>query len=291
MSVALAQRPVRFVVSASDAKSDAPTVADLLGQLGDIVGVLQEVEQAIAEGGGVEIEWRVTDARRSSPLAFEITPFPKRHGMNIDNRSREVRDYAAKGLLTLAETGERPTYFADATLKRAERIFGRVTNGLATTTVEFADDLPPVALTADTARAAAQNAARVQKPEDRPYREIGSVEGYFNAVERDGFGRALLRLRVRLTGDVVKCVVRGAAFEQVSKRQIGEVWQRRQRLLVYGTIHYEAVGRMSQIEADDLRVLRGASDLPQVEDILDSDFTGGVRTEDYLAELRGGDGA
>ncbi len=291
MSVTLAQRPIRFVISARDAKTDAPTVADLLGQLEDIIGLLEEVEQGVEEGGGIEIEWRVTDARRGSPLVFEITPFPKRYGMNIDARSQGVREYVAHWLTTLLETGERPTYFADATLKRAERIFARVTDALATTRVDFGDDLPPLALTADTARTGERNAARAQKPEDRPYREIGSVEGYFNAVERDGYGRALLHLRVRMTGDVVKCIVRGAALERVAQRQIGEVWQRRQRLLVSGMVHYKALGRVSQIEADDLQLLRSGADLPQVEDIVDPDFTGGLRTEDYLEEVRGGDGA
>lgn len=291
MSVTLAPRPIRFVVSASDVETDAPTVADLLGQLQDVVGLLQDVEMAIAQDGDAEIEWRVTDARRSSPLAIEISPFPIRHGMNIDGRVREVREHAARGMLALAEKGERPTYFGDATLKRAERIFERVTNGLAMTAVEFGDGLPPLALTAETARTAARNTARAQKPEDRPYREIGSVEGFFNAVERDGYGRPLLQLRVRMTGDVVKCIVRGAALDQVAQRQIGEVWRPRQRLLVSGTIYYKALGRVSQIEADDLMLLRSGPDLPQVDDIIDPNFTGGMRTEDYLEEVRGGGGA
>ena len=56
-------------------------------------------------------------------------------------------------------------------------------------------------------------------------------------------------------------------------------------------IHYKALGRVSQIEADNLTLLQSGADLPQVDEIVDPDFTGGRRTEDYLKEIRGGGGA
>lgn len=283
-------RPLRLTVTASDPESNAPTVDDLLGQVRDFVELLREVEKAVAVDGKEELVWRVTDAHRNSPLQLEIAPFPRQHGMNIGRRDRLVRETAASGLTALRAGGERPLYFSDAALRRAERLFQRVTNGLSSTTTDFGvgDSGPQLVLTPDAARVGAATILRLQRPEDRPYREISSVEGYFQATERDGNGRALIQLRVRLTGDVVKCFVRGAAEVEVERRRIGEVWSKQQRLIVSGTVHYRGAGKMSQIDADEIRFLPVATELPSLNSIIDRDFTGGRRTEDYLEELRNG---
>src|SRR5689334_7587049 len=72
--------PIRLTIRAQNAETDAPTVEDLLAQIGDWNSILRGVEEAIAEDGASEIEWRVTGASKNSPLSFELTPFPRRHG-------------------------------------------------------------------------------------------------------------------------------------------------------------------------------------------------------------------
>jgi hypothetical protein len=284
-----AARPVRIVVSGSAAESDAPTVEDLLGQLHDFVAVLRDVENAVAPDDGGEIEWRVTDAKRSSPLALEITPFPKRFGMNIDRRLHEVREHAARGLAALGAGGERPAHFGDHALASAGRLFKRVTNGLAVTEFCFGGDLPAVTLTSETARAAAANVSRALTPRDRPYREIGSIEGYFSSLKRDKRGRPFLFIRARATREPVRCLVRGAALQEVERRQVGEMWKPGRRMLVSGLIRYDGAGRVEEVVASELRLLRERAELPQVEDIIDPDFTGGQTSEDYLEAIRGGE--
>ncbi len=282
-------RPLQLVVSGKAAENDAPTVEDLLGQLRDFVMVLHDVERAIASDNGGEIEWRVTNARRNSPLALEITPFPKHFGMNIDRRAIEVREHTARGLAILRQTGERPTYFSDDALASASRLFTRVTNGLATTEIDFGEGLPPVALTSETARLAAANVARALGPAERPYRELGSVEGYFNSLKRDRRDRPLLYIRARATGETVRCVVRGAALREVERHQIGDVWKPGRRMLVTGVIRFKEPGRIEEIVASDVRLLRDRSKQPRVEDIIDRDFTAGLSSEAYLEAIRGGD--
>jgi hypothetical protein len=48
--------PIRFTIRAQNAETDAPTVEDLLGQIGDWNSILRGVEEAIAEDGASEIE-------------------------------------------------------------------------------------------------------------------------------------------------------------------------------------------------------------------------------------------
>lgn len=53
-------------------------------------------------------------------------------------------------------------------------------------------------------------------------------------------------------------------------------------------LHFKSLGKLSHVEANDVRFLRPRSELPQVDDIVDPDFTGGMSSEDYIEELRNG---
>jgi hypothetical protein len=114
------------------------------------------------------------------------------------------------------------------------------------------------------------------------------VEGYFQSVSWDGWGRRVLQMKHRLTGDDVKCFVKGDAEKQIGVRAISDVW-RRQRISVFGTVHYKAPGQLSHVEATTVRFLRSRQELPDIDDIIDPDFTGGLRSEVYLEKLRNGE--
>jgi hypothetical protein len=280
-------RNIRFTIKGSGAETDAPTVADLLDQVRDYFDIMNSVEQSVAADGTNAIDWRVVDAHRQSPLAFELEPFPRAYGVSIEQRVEKVVQQTANGLALLRTKAERPPYFTEKALQTAERMFERVMNGLSLTEIDHGPGLPSLLVTPKIARTAAANTTAVLRPASRPYKEIGSVEGYFKSVERDGFGRQLLYLRSRLTGDDIKCVAFEGAARQLESCQIRDVWRNR-RLLVSGTIHYRALGRITQVDAVSVRFLRDRHELPGTEDIYDDDFTGGLKSEDYLDRLRDG---
>lgn len=200
-----------------------------------------------------------------------------------------LRRHTAVGLQQLRIRRERPAYFTDKVLAKAERFFERVTNGLETTVVDYGEhDIPPLEVTPIVARDAAANVRSVLAPPDKPYTEYGSVEGAAKSIDRDGWGRLVLYIHSRLTGEEVKCIITGDAEEILGDRRIRDVWRGR-RVQVYGTMHFRGFGRLFQVEATTLRFLRDRSDLPSVDDITDPDFTGGLRSEDYLSRLRDGD--
>lgn len=268
-------------------ESDSPRVDDFLDQVRDYFDILDGVEQALAEDGTNAIVWRIIRATTNSPIALEAQAFPLNFAVNIDRRAELVVRETAMGMHQLRARRERPSSFTDKVLTRAERLFERVTNGLETTIVDFGSDLPKLEITPDTAREAIANTRSILRPPDRPYKEQGSIEGTANAIERDGWGRLILRVHDRLTGEDIKCLVKGAAEEEIAEHQIRDVWRRR-RVQVYGTLYFKALGKLDQIEATRVRFLRERSDLPGVDDILDPNFTGGMRSEDYLARLRDG---
>jgi hypothetical protein len=281
-------RTIKLSISGRSFDTDAPTVQDLLDQIRDYVDILTLVEEAVSDDAGHAIEWRIINASKASPLAFEIAPFSRVHGVHIDERAEVVTRQTTLGLNGLRTTGERPSYFTDKVLAKAESLFERVTNGLGLTEITAGPGLPDLKITPVVARKAAENTKAVLTPAARPYTELGSVEGFFKGVERDGYGRPLLWIKQRLTGEDAKCIVTGDALKQIEEHEIRDVWRNR-RVLVFGTIHYKGLGRITQIEATSVRFLRERGELPTIEDILDEDFTGGLRSEDYLERLRNGD--
>jgi hypothetical protein len=144
-----------------------------------------------------------------------------------------------------------------------------------------------IELTTSIARTSAGHVREVLAPKSRPYKELGSIEGYFRGIERDR-GRPVLLIRHRLTGDEVKCFVSGEAEREIGIREIGEVWKNR-RLQVQGTIHFKGAGRVSHIDATKVRFLRDRNELPDVDDIADVNFTGALTSEGYLERLRDGE--
>lgn len=281
-------RTIKLSISARGVETDAPTVDDLLDQVRDYFDILVGVEEAVSEDGTNVIDWRIIGASKESPLALEVAPFARAYATNVDKRVELVAGYTARGLDALRSRSERPQYFTDRVLARAERLFERVTNGLNLTTVDYGPGFPVLALTPAVARAAVANAKSALSPISRPYKEIGSVEGFFRSAERDGYGRPLLWIHQRLTGEDIKCVVTGDALKEVQTHEIKEVWLNR-RIQVIGTIHYKALGRINQIDAVQVRFLRRRNELPDVEDILDAEFTGGLRSEEYLERVRNGE--
>jgi hypothetical protein len=279
--------PIRLTIRAQNRETDAPTVEDLLAQIGDWNSILRGVEEAIAEDGASEIEWRVTGASKNSPLSFELTPFPRRHGMNIERRTKQVKEGISAGLTVLRSKPERPSYFTEQVLEKAEKLFERVTNGLSLTRIEFGDSLPIIEITSPEAKLAAKNITAVLKPKEKPYREIGSVEGTLQSVERDGYGRPLLWVKLRVSGDTIKCITRGSAQTEVEHHEIADIWKNR-RVRVFGTIYYKALGQITQVETDAVQFLRPREELPRASEIVDENFTGGLKSEEYLERLRNG---
>jgi hypothetical protein len=268
--------------------TDSPTVEDLLDQLRDYFQILCEVEEAVAEDGRQAVEWRIVSATTNTPLTFEAAAFPKDFGVNIDNRVEAITRAAAIGLKALQAGAERPAYFTDRVLARAERFFERVSNGLDETVIDYGAGLPGLAVTTPVARRAAANVRSVLAPQARPYKELGSIEGNAQSVERDGYGRRILWVKYRLTGEIVKCTVTGDAVRELEGHQIKDIWRYR-RVQVHGMLHYRGIGDLREVDAIEIRFLRERSELPTIDDIIDPNFTGGIRSEDYLARLRDGD--
>lgn len=280
-------------ISGRGPDTDAPTVSDLIDQLADYFDLLGEVEEAIAPDGGAAIQWRVVNATKASPLSITVQAFARQYAVNVDRRAEVVVHQVTRGLHSLTRAPQRPAYFSEKALQKAERMFERITNGIDLTEIEIEgavpdDDTGPIDLTPAVARVAAKNVREILDPVAKPYDEIGAIEGHLQSVSKDGKGRRIVYVKHRLTGDEVKCFVRGQAEAEISHCEVDDIWKGR-RLSISGVIHCKGHGRIAYVDADRIRFLRNSRDLPDIGDILDPNFTNGLTSEEYLKKLRNGD--
>ena len=281
---------IRFTVTGHAADTDAPPVEDLLDQIRDYVDILRGVEEAATGAPGSAIVWRVVEASRNSPVMFGLEAYPKQFATNIDRRVAIVLTETAQGFATIKNKAERPRYFTNAVMRKARKIAERVTNGISASIANFGPGLPEIDLTPSSARITMQNVDAIIAGPDKPYREVGSVEGYLKGVELDGFNRRVAHIVDRVTGDSVKCVM-GRNAQQVvadlSNRQIADVWGH-VRVRVLGLIYYNRPGDIDHVDTEDMQFFRPNTELPQIDDIIDENFTGGLRSEEYLERMRDG---
>lgn len=280
-------KPIKITIKGSDETgTDAPTVDDFLGQVRDFLSVLQGVEKAVSEDGENELVWRVTNAQMNSPIWVEVTPFAKNPAIYVEARAEQVERVVMEGIIAVKNGDQCPRYFNDDVMAKARKIHSRVTNGLSDTTFSFDASIAqyPVVIDRDAARKVETSYRAAIAAQPVPYRELGSIEGFVSKAELDGFGRAVLRFRSRLDGNEIKAVATGRAFQQLEQLRLSDVWHG-VRVRVYGTISYRSLGVVDGLSATGIEVLDQSS-LPSMDDIIDENFTGGLKSETYLAKLR-----
>ena len=280
-------RKIKLQIRGRNAETDAPTVDDFLDQMRDYFEILRGVEEAVADDGTAQIEWRIVDAKKQSPLAIEAEAFPRQFAMNVDLRASIVMRATAEGLDALQKGAERPNFFSEKVLVRAERLFDRVTDGVADMQVDYGDGLPSLTLNFESAYAARAHVRTILTPAPKSYRELGSVEAWAQSLGRDGWGNPTLRVCHRLTGDEFACRLSGQALAEVESRHARDILSR-SRVQLYGVIYFKSLGRISRIDASRVRFLRNKEARIGVDEIQDDNFTGNIGTEEYLERLRNG---
>lgn len=284
-------KPVRVTITGpEDIGLTAPSADDLLGQVRDLLEVLRSVELSVGSGSTNQLVWRVTNASMNSPISLELTPFGHNPAVSVELRAEKVERATADGFIALRNGEIRPPHFTDKALSKARKMHARVLNGLAETTLSFDDTVRSDPIMID--RPTAQNVERFEESAKGavvvPYDEVGSIEGFVTKPELDGFGRAILRMRDRLSGEEVKAYASGDAFHQVEELRLADVWEG-VRVRVYGRISYKELGKIEQISATGIEVLEGKN-LPGIDDILDPNFTGSLGSEEFLRKQRAANG-
>ena len=279
--------PIKIMIKGSDNHGgDAPTVKDLFNQILEHLKILREIETEIFGVGQEQLEWRVTNLTKNSPLSVEITPSPKVYGKNIDNRANKVVGATAYGLRELGRGSERPRYFTDKIIRRVNRINVRVTNGLASTEINFSGyDEQKIFIDKEIAETTIKNIENLKAQSQKPYRELGSVEGHVKAVKYNKDGLFVITLTARIDGRDIKCTSSDAGLDNIVRLAVGEVINGL-RVRVFGTLYYKILGVIDKVDVDRVELFTPRDQLPTIEDLIDPDFTNGVDSVEYIRRMR-----
>lgn len=281
-------KPIKIIVRGTETDGDdSPTVQDLLSQVQDQVDILEEVEASIAGTSSSELVWRVTDVTKNSPITFEITPFARTHGMNIENRAHTVVKATADGLEAISKTGTRPLHFSDKVLKKVNGFSKRVTNGLCGTEIDFSkyDSAESFKIDAGSAKLTSAKIEEIIKPKIKPHREIGSIEGHVKSIGRDGFGRPVVTITTRLDKQDVKCVSSDAGLDKIGHLEVGRVIKGL-RVKLHGIIFYKSPMILDHVEVERTELFPDKNTLPSIDDLIDLEFTGGKSSVEFIRQGR-----
>lgn len=269
---------------------DEPLLGDLIEQIQDFFEMVNGVAASVAGNDVERFEWRVVGLSKSSParVVVEARALPgHKEGPSI---AAEARDIATRGLAQLAISEGRPLHFTDNVIDAAERFARRMTRGLAATVVGDPDGGAVVAIRAPEALQVLAHIDHVREAEPvHPYRELGSFEGYIQNVGTDGWGKPYIIVKSRVSGSDIKCYLIEDARKALEDERVADVVWRERRVTAVGILKFRSVGKLSQAEISRLDFADPREHLPQFQDIVNPNFTSGLRSDEYLERLRNGE--
>lgn len=198
-----------------------------------------------------------------------------------NKRTRELKE----GFEALERGAIIPSWSRGGKANTLKRLLNRSLNGIGRTDIQINDEPERETITPQ----AAQRALRAidAAPEvDRARAEIGSVEGEYLEIGTH-YAHPAIKLRERKTSADIWCWVSEGDLERFSELvKAVDVW-RHKRVRARGKILYDRNGEILHVEAHDVQL----TEVPRVrlDEVRDTNFTGGLSVSEYLNRLREGD--
>jgi hypothetical protein len=237
---------------------------------------------ALLNSGGATTVWRLVSASTNSPLTIVA------EGENDVVASHQKTVFAQS--MRELKMGRYPEAWKRPELQpAANTILSKLIDSLGEMVVDLDDGSGPIVI--------AQQDAQVFEGLPDAYapqltiavsakNQVGSIEGLL--VEVTTFrGKPAIRLQERKSKRDVTCVIPAELVESLSHiANLRDVWERR-RLIVRGTILYQARGSILRVEATDVQIVEFAP--RDLRSLRDPDFTAGLSAAEYLEKFRAGE--
>jgi hypothetical protein len=264
-------------------------VRDAMQQVVDAI-ILHE-EAALGDSQAKPIDWRLERASTQSPFTVVALAESTDPTTDVALRAREIKARVALGIRDIIEHKRAPAWMGPIALDAVKNIFERQQrHAFALTVIDFDgsdtlsinDECAASGLdTIKTLRVAADVVAEL------PAREAyGEVEGAMIAVGRY-YNRPAVQIRSHLYGFVWCHLPKELMDRFGGQHHIAEVWEGKS-IAVRGRLFYVAHGKLSRIEANDVREVTTAAPI-DLDSVLDPDFTSGLSPHEYLNKLHDGD--
>jgi len=269
--------------------NDAPLLGDLLDQIQDYFEILNGVAASVAGDDVDRVDWRVVGLSKNSPATITVEAIARPGHATGPDIIRRANHLAIDGLKRLQSSDVRPLHFTDNVLEAADRFTRRITHGLSETAIG-GDDVQTLTVRTPDAVNAVRHIASVRESDPiHPYKELGSFEGYIENVGTDGWGRPYIIIKARVTDTDVKCFLSGDALKALESEPVADVVWKKRQVTATGVLKFRSLGRLSQAEIVRLDFVDPQESLPQLQDVIDKNFTGGLSSEEFLERLRSGE--
>jgi len=281
-------QPERVTVTVEAPKShpDVLSVEDAMNQVRDAFVLLQ----ASTEGDDSVI-WRLISATTRSPLTVvgEATSRDPKVPFELVEAVARAQKRAFTDNLQAVRHGKRPIAWESGRASTAmTEMLRRTLNGIGSVSVEL-EAGRSVIIDTSVAISALEQLEKKSTfvPGFRKHIERGAVEGTLSQIFRSHNTQPAIKVRERGTGLDVVCIVSPDVKDRI-EREIGpaDVWEKH-RITVYGMLQYGDDGRVTRINADDVKVVIAPKIM--LDEIIDPDFTGGVDSVEYLRQFHEGE--
>ncbi len=214
------------------------------------------------------LEWVVTAVTTGS-LVIDVQSHSRKPDSDIG--LSVAREYV-RGWSLIENQGATPPFLSWQTMQRTRQVTRLIgsegVHGYAASTMT------------ETAEVTARASAHMEQLVTVSNHALGAVEGTIETVSIHG-GKRFVLYHSR-TRKAVTCTFKDDEWV----RQAADILGR--RVSVMGTVYFNARGEPIRVEAQRLRVLRRPDELPSTASLTrsDPDFTGGLRTEDFMRQIR-----
>jgi hypothetical protein len=277
----------RLVITIRPSDDGLLRVDDAFRQVIDALRLFEQAERSLGNPHAAFV-WRLERASTESPFMVVAIADPIDPAIDVTAQVARTKALVASGVRNLVAHAELPPWLPREAVPVVKELFVRNLNGIASTEIDF--EVPAIdPLSIDRTQASAGlRAIEAINPidtSDIPERTgFGEMEGQMLAAGRYR-SRPAIQIRTHLYG-FVWCVLSDRLVAQFgSETKLAEVWQGK-TIAVYGRLHFLGGGRLSRVDAEDVRQIEAP--LIDLDAILDPDFTAGLDPLEYLDKLHEG---
>jgi hypothetical protein len=249
---------------------DRPDIEDFFAAFQNFVGLLKDVDAALAQKKKGNLRWKVTSLTKSPMPVIGVTSYLRRTVEDITSRvEREIFGNIA----ALNEKSELTRTFSDSSLARIERI-AKTTPRIGNSVI-YIDTREAASPTVNITRETLEQVESIREPKSASW---GTIYGKLGAIYVHNGNE--YRVWDEDSGRPVVCT-----FKPSEEQSIKDLL--RYRVAVSGMIQANTHGLPISIRrVDQLEQIR-ESDLPTIEEMVGivPDFTGGLSLKEYFEEM------
>jgi len=249
----------------------------------EMLVALKEINKTNSNHGVETIEWRIADIGQNSPINATLVgdSLSAKNGKAFLDAIGTIGTFVS-GVEHLDRKNTCPPGFNQAALESTSRLQRATAKGVAE--IKFKTSRRTVVATKNSGANAQYAMKRLEQKRVKGtgrYTEYSTIEGEIIQLSALSGSDDTISIVDDLTGVRTKCYFHGMQLE----REARSAWKR--RVSVTGKVTFDkGTGEPKRMDVEEIKILRDRSELPQMQDLLGIDITGGIESSEYIRGIR-----